>query len=84
MASFKARNLQTRMGRTNAPDRLFVGALGNPQAWRNLTRGDWGRALEALKNEYGRPADYHGWISAAGVHCDRAGEVIDVIANYLK
>jgi hypothetical protein len=48
-----------------------------------LHRREWGRAVEALKNEHNLDANFHGIIASAGGYLDKAGKFIDNILAYL-
>lgn len=50
---------------------------------RNLTRREWGRALEALKKDNGLANNFHGKIFSNGDFADAAGNVIANIEWYL-
>lgn len=50
----------------------------------DLTRRDWGRALEALKEDAGLADDFHGRLTANGNYYDQnTGELLGNIAEYL-
>jgi hypothetical protein len=54
----------------------------NAATGRNLIRRDWGRALEALKQEHGLSPGHHGKITSAGDYLDEAGNFIDSLLGY--
>ncbi|WP_437956878.1 SpvB/TcaC N-terminal domain-containing protein [Sorangium sp. So ce119] len=49
----------------------------------NLSRREWGRALEALKTERGLPPNFHGKILSSGDYVDEVGNVIDNLLAYV-
>jgi hypothetical protein len=49
----------------------------------NLTKRDWGRALEGLKKDNGLRNDHHGRILDNGDYVNDAGDLIGNIADYL-
>jgi filamentous hemagglutinin len=55
----------------------------NEATGRNLSRRDWGRALETLKREHGLPPGHHGTITSRGDYLDEAGKFIDNLLGYL-
>lgn len=50
---------------------------------KNLHHREWGRALEALKNETGLPSKYHGLIDSLGNYLDKARNLIGNLLDYL-
>ena len=50
---------------------------------KKLHKGDWGEALEALKDDLNLAADHHGKILSNGDYCDGSGKVLGNIAEYL-
>lgn len=44
---------------------------------------EWGRALEALKQEFNLPNDFHGVIKESGEYLDKAGKVIGNLVDFL-
>ena len=56
----------------------------NEAAGTNLTRRDWGRALEALKKENGIPNNEHPLIRATGDVVKKDGTFIANVIDYLK
>jgi hypothetical protein len=63
-------------------DRSAAKAL-NEANGMNLAARECGRALEALKQEYRLPNNFHGRIASSGDYLDEAGKVIDNILGYL-
>ena len=54
------------------------------QEWGvNLTRREWGRALEALKKNFNLRNDFHGKILENGNFTSKSGEVIGNLLEYL-
>ncbi|NVK48485.1 MAG: hypothetical protein HWE09_01870 [Cyclobacteriaceae bacterium] len=49
----------------------------------NLTKRDWGRALEGLKKDLGLRNDHHGRILDNGDYINDAGELLANISHYL-
>src|SRR5581483_2702676 len=47
----------------------------NDLADANLSAREWGRAVEALKDYYGLPNNFHGSISSTGDYLDQAHNV---------
>jgi RHS repeat-associated protein len=50
----------------------------------DLSRREWGRALEALKKANDLPPNYHGKILSTGDYADMTGNIIDSILDYVK
>ena len=55
----------------------------NEQLGENLTKRDWGRALEGLKKDNGLRNDHHGRILDNGDYVNDAGDVLGNISDYL-
>lgn len=55
----------------------------NELTGQSLSRREWGRSLEALKEANDLPNAHHGKILANGDYADDAGVVIDNIIDYL-
>jgi hypothetical protein len=49
----------------------------------SLDRRDWGRAVEALKDDLGSAPKYHGKILENGDYADKAGTVLGNIVDCL-
>jgi hypothetical protein len=43
----------------------------------------WGRAVEALKDAFNLPNNFHGKIDALGNYLDKSGNIIDNLLDYL-
>ncbi len=48
------------------------------------TPREWGRAVEELKDFYGKGSDFHGKIDAIGNYLDKAGNIIGNISEFVR
>jgi len=55
----------------------------NEHFGENLTKRDWGRALESLKRDHGVRNDHHGRILDNGDYVNDAGDILGNLSHYL-